>query len=551
MSVPVRTTRNVFFRMTALPGVVFLPWTILLGGLFFHGILHDPARPFPVMVTVLFFLLLVAGGAGSALWALMLARRVATQMDALVENLAGFDDGPGLRRATGSHADWFPEIRAIADLAGDLARREDQAVRREQAQESRYRSLFLASGEAIILHDPDGNISEMNDRARILLARMNLWTLEEAGRARRLHDLFPPRMADGVGRHLDSLRNSAYAHWESTVASPSGVNFLDISSYVADREAGLCQTLMRDITAIVLNRQKIENLNRELSRMVDSHAMELHRSREELEATRKELVQKEKIGLLLTVLASLGHEMETPLGVGVSLASMFMERSRETRKSLESGDLTKGTFTDFLVNTEEAGKVLLDSMERAGDLMRSLKDLAVDQASRVERVFSLNEYLSKIRVSVLPRLRKSPHHLEVDCREPLFLRGNPGSLYQIIMNLVNNSLLHAFPGGREGLMSVSAAVMDHMVVIRYRDNGCGIPAEIRDRIWEPYFTTRRTSGGSGLGLHIVKGLVEDDFKGTIHLEATPEWSTSFVMVLPRVSPEEAGTTVPQEGPSGI
>lgn len=428
---------------------------------------------------------------------------------------------------------WAPEVQLIARLARSIVERERTAIHRQLAHESRYRSLFHTSGESIIMHAPDGTIFEMNEQARLLLSRMNLWAEGSVSQVAQVKDLFPPGMSENLDRHLELLRRTSFAHFEGQVQAPAGIMYMEMSSYAVDPEANLAQTLIRDTTNLVQNRQKIETLNRELARLVDHHAHELDRSREELQNIQQELVQKEKLSLLVTVLASLGHEMETPLGIGVSLSTMFMERCREIRRAQDNGDLTRQLFADFLHNMEESSRILLDNMERAGELMRNLKELAVDQATAVAREFALRDYLNKIIQSLKPRLRRTPHVLELECPESLFVRGNPGSMYQILVNLINNSLVHAFGEQESGRMLIRVEADKSMIYIRYMDNGAGIPAEIQSRVFEPYFTTRRGSGGSGLGLHIIKTLVEQDFAGTVELEQLQGWSTCFLIRLPR------------------
>jgi signal transduction histidine kinase len=166
-------------------------------------------------------------------------------------------------------------------------------------------------------------------------------------------------------------------------------------------------------------------------------------------------------------------------------------------------------------NLSEASLSLLTNLRRAADLVRGFKQVAVDQSSEQRRLFNLKEYLDEILLSLKPQLKRTSHVLTLECPGDIILDSYPGAFSQIISNLVINSLIHGFEGVLKGHIIISASESDDGVHLRYTDDGCGIPAEHAPRIFEPFFSTKRNHGGSGLGLHIVHSLITDTMGGRI------------------------------------
>ena len=177
--------------------------------------------------------------------------------------------------------------------------------------------------------------------------------------------------------------------------------------------------------------------------------------------------------------------------------------------------------------------MILSNLKRAAELIRSFKQVAVDRSTEDRRVFHLRAYLDEILMSLRPHLKKTEHTVSVICDPKLIMDSYPGALSQIITNLVMNSLVHAFEPGEAGRITISAAQDRDQVQINYADNGKGIPNENLDKIFEPFYTTRRGRGGTGLGLHILYNLVTQKLGGTVRCESTPGQGTSFTLLLPQ------------------
>ena len=176
---------------------------------------------------------------------------------------------------------------------------------------------------------------------------------------------------------------------------------------------------------------------------------------------------------------------------------------------------------------------MLSNLERAAELVQSFKKVAADQSSEEKRVFGMKNYLEQILLSLRPQFKRTPHQVRMDCPDGLSLDSYPGAIMQIITNLVMNSLIHGFADGRPGEISIKVEQTGENVVLTYRDTGIGMDREQKERIYDPFYTTTRGSGGTGLGMNIVYNLVTQTLKGSIMLESSPGQGAVFFLTLPR------------------
>ncbi|MGQ0585610.1 MAG: two-component regulator propeller domain-containing protein [Gammaproteobacteria bacterium] len=252
-----------------------------------------------------------------------------------------------------------------------------------------------------------------------------------------------------------------------------------------------------------------------------------------LRLTQAQLVQSEKMASLGSLVAGVAHEINTPVGVGVTAASTLQEGAERLQRLHAEGTLTRGELERFIGVTGESTTVLMTNLQRAAELIRSFKQVAVDQSSGERRRFRLKAYIDEVLLSLAPRLNHSDHAVTVDSPAELELDSYPGALAQVLTNLVTNSLVHAFPHGRRGQIAISAREEAGGVLLRYSDNGVGIDAETLKRIYDPFFTTRRGAGGSGLGMHIVYNLVTQRLGGTIDASSTLGQGATFEVRFPQ------------------
>lgn len=266
--------------------------------------------------------------------------------------------------------------------------------------------------------------------------------------------------------------------------------------------------------------------------------IELEQALEHLRTTQTQLVQSEKMASLGALVAGIAHEINTPVGVGVTAASTLQARAAQIKQKYDASELTKTELERFLTIAHESGDIILNNLIRAADLIQSFKRVAVDQTSNERRVFDLKRYINEVLQSLGPKLKHAGHSVSVDCPESLQVDGYPGVLAQILTNFVSNSLLHAFEVGQTGHMCIEAKLDGNQVVLRYSDDGKGISAENQSRIFDPFFTTKRGSGGTGLGLHIVYNLVTKTLGGTINADSPPGHGLAITIRFPRAADEK-------------
>lgn len=263
---------------------------------------------------------------------------------------------------------------------------------------------------------------------------------------------------------------------------------------------------------------------------------ELLQSLHYLEMTRGHLVESEKMASLGGLVAGVAHEINTPVGITVSASSYLHDRTQALWEKLHSGSMTQADLNSYLDDAAKSARLLLSNANRAARLVQSFKQLAVDQTSDERRRFDLREYIEETLLSLQSELRGTGVVVQVECAAPIQMDSYPGPLAQVVTNLVLNSLQHAFEPGVPGQIHITARADDgDGVVLRYEDDGRGIPADLHHKIFEPFFTTRRGQGGSGLGLHLVYNIVTNRLDGSIGVESRATGGTLFVIRFPRVS----------------
>lgn len=251
-----------------------------------------------------------------------------------------------------------------------------------------------------------------------------------------------------------------------------------------------------------------------------------------LVTAQSELLRHEKLSALGGLVAGVAHEINTPVGIGITAASHLAERTREFNAKFAAGQMKRSDLEAYLALVEESTDSLSTNLTRAAGLVRSFKQVAVDQSSDQARRFNVCGYIGEILDSLRPKLKRTPHTVAVDCPGELIVQSHPGALSQIIANLVINSLQHGFADEIPGRMEISIRRADRSLTIVYRDDGKGMPNELAKRIFDPFFTTRRNEGGSGLGMHIVYNLVTQKLGGRISCITAPGKGIIFTMVIP-------------------
>ncbi|MBF0625358.1 MAG: CHASE domain-containing protein [Magnetococcales bacterium] len=245
-----------------------------------------------------------------------------------------------------------------------------------------------------------------------------------------------------------------------------------------------------------------------------------------------ELIQSEKMAGLGNMVAGVAHEINTPVGIGVTAASELEERTRVFADLLHKEGISEEELKAYLASTLRLVALTRGNLERAADLVRSFKLVAVDQSSEKPRAFKVRECVEAAVLTLQHELRKTQLLVRVSCPHDLEIQGYPGAISQIVINLVNNSRLHAFGPEDQGTIGMEFSVDGDFLAFSYRDDGQGMPEEVLQRIFEPFYTTRRDLGGSGLGLHIVYNLVVQTLGGTIACHSAVGRGVHFSIRIP-------------------
>lgn len=277
-----------------------------------------------------------------------------------------------------------------------------------------------------------------------------------------------------------------------------------------------------------LSRERSDSLRRD----VEAYARELENTLANLRETQNNLVEARRMAALARMVAGMSHEINTPIGITLTAVTHLEESIAALKQSVQEGRLRRSEMERFLANAGESIVLARANVQRAGELIRSFKRVAVDESSEARRQFDLASYLSEVILSLRPLLKRLPHQVVVNCPTDISLDSYPGALAQVLSNLMMNAVEHAFSEGQAGTISIECRKCDDSVDITFKDDGNGILESDQEHLFEPFFTTRGNTGGSGLGLHIVFNLVSKVLKGTITCISKPGQGTSFAIRIP-------------------
>src|SRR5580704_11668510 len=258
-----------------------------------------------------------------------------------------------------------------------------------------------------------------------------------------------------------------------------------------------------------------------------------------LRETQNSLIKAEKLAALGRLVAGVAHEVNNPVGISLTVASSLERKTANFAAEVARGDLRRSSLNDFLETTRDASSQLVANLNRAAELIQSFKQVAADRNYSDQRSFDLGALTEQVVMSLRPGLRKHHLTLNVDCQPNLTMNSYPGPYGQVLTNLFLNAVAHAFPDGRPGSVDIQVreSGKDNVEII-FSDTGCGMSLDVRRRAFDPFFTTRRDQGGTGLGLHIVYSIVTNRLGGRLELDSEPGGGTRIQIILPRVAPLE-------------
>ena len=255
----------------------------------------------------------------------------------------------------------------------------------------------------------------------------------------------------------------------------------------------------------------------------------------ELEAAQEKLVESEKMAALGNLVAGIAHEVNTPLGIALTSVSNCKEELIGIYRDFENDELTEQGFKDFEAICSEGLNLAETSLMRAANLVQDFKRTSADQTSLEIEEIALDEYIPRVCNPLKPMLRKEQVELSIDVTPNLVITTCPGIIAQLLTNLISNAQRHAFgPSVNNDVnrVSVSCSKNAKGIVISVQDNGKGIPEALHKKVFEPFYTTARDKGGTGLGLNILYNLVRQKFNGEIDLTSTPGEGTKVTVCIP-------------------
>jgi signal transduction histidine kinase len=283
--------------------------------------------------------------------------------------------------------------------------------------------------------------------------------------------------------------------------------------------------------ALQQNNNLTEKINARTNALKQSN-QELLSTLEKLHQFQGQLVETEKMASLGDMVAGIAHEVNTPIGLGVTASTVLADRLKEIKQSFEDKTLKSSQLKKFLIEGEENIDIVYRNLARAAKLISSFKKVAVDQSSADIRQFNVSELLEEVTLTLKTKIKQSNVTLTLDCPRSLIIESKPGPINQILINLIINSIIHGFEHRAQGMINISISYLNESLHVSYQDDGIGIDEKIKSRVFDPFTTTKRGSGGSGLGLHLVFNLVTQALNGHIDFESDTDHGTLFNITFP-------------------
>lgn len=383
----------------------------------------------------------------------------------------------------------------------------------------------------------DGRFVELNDNWESLTgftreegightsAELGVWVLPE-----QRANLIDTLKREGVARDVDVTFKHKLGHLY--------YNKVSASFFVSNGETYM-MLAVKDVTTQRAAELQILEINQQLEDRVRLRTLKLEQANAELaqaletlSRAKDELARSEKMAALGSLVAGVAHELNTPIGNGLTVATSMELRLQEFCQVMKSG-LRRSDLDKLIADSQFATEVLVRNLTRAGDLVRSFKQVAVDRTSSQRRGFDLQEVASEVVMTLDPAIRKSGFMVRLDIESGLRFESYPGPLGQVLDNLISNAMIHGFVEGRSGTIVLHAHSEGlGEVQIEVRDDGVGIEPENLNRVFDPFFTTRLGQGGSGLGLHIVHNIVTGVLSGKVDVRSQVGEGAVFTLRLP-------------------
>jgi len=425
------------------------------------------------------------------------------------------------------------------DLEREISERK-RSAEALRVSEEKYRTILESMQEGYFEVDLTGKLKFFNESAAKILG----YSMQEMANL-DYRDYTNKKTAEKMFQAFNRLYSSGKSvnvMDYGVVRKDGGTRIISMSTSLIRNQQGEpdgFRGVARDDTARKRAEEKIRQMNDELERRVEKRTAQLNetnlvlkQSLATVKKTQDRLVQTEKMASLGSLVAGVAHEINTPVGIGVTASSLLEEKTRQINSLHASGEMKRSDLEKYLKTANDASASILLNLNQAADLIRSFKQVAVDQSNEERRSFRVKEYINNVLLSLRPKLKKTEHHVQVECPENLKINSYPGAFSQIVTNLVMNSLLHGFSGIDRGEIQIKFSKTDADYLLTYSDNGVGMDANTYRNIFDPFFTTKRATGGTGLGMHIVFNLVTQTLNGKINCKSEPGKGTFYAIKIP-------------------
>lgn len=345
---------------------------------------------------------------------------------------------------------------------------------------------------------------------------------------------YGPGDVDELVRQRVELARQCLPHRFERTRPADGVSLEIIGNPTQD---GGMVTTYADITERRAAEEKIRELNASLEQRVQERTQALEEAMFKLQRTQDELAHSSARATLSALIASVAHELSTPLGNGLMAATTCQDASKRFHERMQDGLLRKSELVGFVQEIRDGSMLVERNLFRAVELVGKLKQVAVDQVSEQRRRFDAGHTIVEVLDTLRPSLRSKVQQLHLELETGVWMDSFPGALGQVLINLVNNAFLHAFDGLDRGTVHIGLRTLsDQRVELVVADDGVGMTAQVQACLLQPFFSTKIGQGGTGLGITIVDDLVRKALGGVLSVQSVPGEGSSFRMVLPRAAP---------------